>query len=466
MIPSLPHCIQKARAACHFSNIFMLSCGLLLIFALISEWQMWSRLQCFAHDELSYMESYRGNLASEGRWLNYLLFPILRLFNGYVVSLVNAGCLFVFSWVVCRRFLSPSASFVAALVTLTFPPVHTMNYWAATMLPSYIVILSAALLYHKTPKWLLLIGASIMLNGGLATFYFFIPLLYIAEEKRSEFLKTILWWIVAFVVGVAFAELFTFARLGHLIQPADYRHFHLISSMADVWESLQGIKASMADALVLFWDKVVMLLPFIILFLLYDIVVKKEKRNIHVIVLLAMVAMSVYAHAFVGCITVQVRSAVCLFFAVFFLFIWSVRRYPLIVAAVSVIFASQMLDGNTNDIRYWNTIKTAMMNDMNALPYNPREIKRIVFIADGDDYKRHINELSDLWGLKNTVSRLDYPVSCRPILWKCGYLCPYVFVDEDGASEEAQCNLSDVEFCSGGVFMHARIGDILLLKFS
>lgn len=465
MTSSLSHYLQKARAASNLSNLCILSCGLLLVFALISEWQMWSQLQCFAHDELTYIGDYKGKLATEGRWLNYLLFPILRLFNGHIVSLVNAGCLFVFSWVVCRRFLSPSASFVAALVTLTFPPVHAMNYWATTMLPSYIVVLCAALLYNKTPKWLLLLGSAILLNGGLATFYFFIPVLYLGEEKRSELLKTILWWIVAFVVGVAFAELFTFARFGHLIQPASYRHFHLVTSISDAQASLHGIKASLSNTLVLFKDRVMMLLPFVTLCLLYEIITKKRKNNIYAIILLSMVAMSVYAHAFVGSLFVASRSSICLFFAVFLLFAWSVRRYPLAVAAVSVIFASQMLEGNANDIQYWNTLKTAMVNDMSALPYNPREIKRIVFVADEDNYQRHINKLAEFWRLKNTISRLDYRIAFLPIILKCGYLCPHVFVDEDGVSEEVQCSLSSVEFRPSGMFMHARVGDILLLKF-
>lgn len=463
---ALSNYITEAKTYINFRNICRLMCALLLASALLAEWLMWSETPVFAHDALCYVSGYGCKLSAEGRWLNYILFPILKLFNGYVVSLVNMGCLFVFSWSVFRRFLPISDSIIAALATLTFPPVHAMNYWPSTMLLSYLTLLGAALLYKNTPKWLVFVSSAILLNGGLPTFYFFLPLLYFGEENRREFIRTLVWWIIAFIIGVAFAEMMTLLKCHHFIQPQEYRHFKLVASFSDLWNNaLQSLKC-MINALSLVGKQLGLLCVICALISLYRICVKRELQTLYLCILLLLISLSVYAHATIGGVVVAIRSAMCMFFAVFLICIWAMRRTTVLVAVLSLLFASYFISGNSKDIRYWNTLRKAMCDELKAMPYQPYEIDSIIFIATAEEYAPHVEHLAETWGLTNTASQLNYIDSWSPIPRVCGYFCPIYCCDAEETAEKVGSNLSEIPFLCSGIYMHAKVGRYLLIKFS
>lgn len=463
---ALSNYITEAKIYINFRNICRFICGLLLASALLAEWLMWSETPVFAHDALCYIAGYGDKLSGEGRWLNYLLFPILKLFNVRIVSLVNIGCLFVFSWSVFRRFLPISDSIIAALATLTFPPVHAMNYWPSTMLLSYLTLLGAALLYRNTPKWLVFVSSAILLNGGLTTFYFFLPLLYIGEENRREFIRTLVWWIIAFIIGVAFAEMMTLLMCHHFIQPQEWRHFKLVASFSDLWNNVQQSLECMVNALSLVGKGLGLLCVICALISLYRICVKRELQTLYLCILLLLISLSVYAHATIGGVVVATRSAMCIFFAVFLICIWTMRRTTVLIAVLSLLFASRYISGNSDDICYWNTLRKAMCDELKSMPYQPHEIDSIIFIATDEEYAPHVEQLAETWHLRNTVSRLNYISSWTPVPRVCGYFCPVYHCDADEAAEKVGCNLSEISFQSSGTYMHAKVGRHLLIKFS
>ena len=449
-----------------FGSLFLFIIGILLIFAYISEWSLWSGLRVFAHDELLYCESYKIKLSSEGRWLNFLLFPLLRIFNGYIVSLVNTGCLFVFSLTVLRRFLPCHVGIIAAIATVFFPPVHAMNYWPTTMLPSYITILGASLLYTRVPKWKLFLGCSLLLNGGLATFYFLIPLLYIGEEKPGDFCRTIIYWLAFFVVGVAFSELFTLLCCKHWIQPIEYRHFNLVDNIDELFTNIQRSWQWMQKALALYGGKLMLLCACITFVYMYSIFKQKKRGSIFVVPLLVLVSCSVYAHATVGGLIVEPRSALCLFFGVFLFCIWTLRRCPLAIGVISILFSSQMIFVNSEDIRYWNAIRNVMCDEIMSLPYKATELKGCALIAEKREYKNYLDRIARNWELTPTISSLNYLDSWASIPRECNITGPCLYGCEEQINKILCIDSSDVIFTTSGMFQHAKVNGYLILKFS
>ncbi len=69
--------------------------GLVAILALITLYNVYfSMLENVAHDAMPYMEDYVGKFVSEGRWINFALFPILKAVPQVIA--VSLCSLFVF----------------------------------------------------------------------------------------------------------------------------------------------------------------------------------------------------------------------------------------------------------------------------------------------------------------------------------------------------------------------------------
>lgn len=458
--------LRKQWSECSARSLSLFIIGVLLIFTYISEWSEWSELRAFAHDELLYCESYTIKLASEGRWLNWLLFPILRLFNGYFVSIVNAGCLFIFSFTVLRRFVPCHVGILAAMTTLFFPPVHTMNYWPTTMLPSYITLLGASILYTRVSKWKLFLASAIFLNGGLATFYFLIPLLYIGEERMEDFCRTILYWLAFFVVGVVFAELFTLLCCGHWIHPLAYRHFNLVGGIDELFDNIQLSWQWMQKALALFGRKLMLLSTCLAFIYIYYIFKQREKSSLFVVLLLVLVSCSVYAHAIVGGLFVEPRSALCLFFGIFLFCMWAIRCCPIATGVLSLLFATQMVHVNSQDIHYWNAIRNAMCDEITNLPYKSTDLKGCAFIAETWEYNNYLNILAENWKLKPTISPLNYLSSWYAIPRACNIMGSVIYGNESHVTQALNIDLSNVIFTDSGIFQHAKVNGYLILKFA
>ena len=104
-------------------------------------------------DAVDYMIHRPYNwVAGEGRWINYLLFPILARVDGSLALYLNLPCLFLFAYIVSRRYIKDSAYSLAfaALCLQASPWVHHLT-WPTTSLPASVMLAAAALSVRVFP---------------------------------------------------------------------------------------------------------------------------------------------------------------------------------------------------------------------------------------------------------------------------------------------------------------------------
>ena len=69
--------------------ITYLTCSAFIIFLLANLILEYNKIPAFRHDEIKYYTSYYGKLVSEGRWLNYLFFNVIKTLDIHLIGILN-----------------------------------------------------------------------------------------------------------------------------------------------------------------------------------------------------------------------------------------------------------------------------------------------------------------------------------------------------------------------------------------
>ncbi|MBD5627405.1 MAG: hypothetical protein HDQ90_08015, partial [Desulfovibrio sp.] len=151
--------------------------------------------QAWRHDSFLYIPSYYGNLVSEGRWLNYLLFPALRHFPPHLSLALSFAALGYFSWSVARQLIDRRGALLFALAALQLPSIYSLFGWPLIPLSAYLLLAAAAYLARRLDYRLFFLLFGILFHGTLNNFYNLLIVLCIAPLRRGDMrLAALLIW--------------------------------------------------------------------------------------------------------------------------------------------------------------------------------------------------------------------------------------------------------------------------------
>ena len=221
---------------------------LLLLFALlylpiidrVADYGFWR------HDSMRYLDSYQEKFATEGRWLNFTLHGLVVKIPPFVAWLISfAAVALFFLRVSGQLFAHPTQRLLVTTICMASATWYAQLNWPYYGLTSALLLLVASLLARSVSIWLLLPTISVLMFGGLQTYVYFLPLLYLSKlrdcqprEGLARLGRIVSAWALGFVLGYAIASLATWSAFGTGIRiPPWYRPdpatdpFELISNL-------------------------------------------------------------------------------------------------------------------------------------------------------------------------------------------------------------------------------------------
>lgn len=376
-----------------------LFCDLYIDVLSISTWR---------HDEVMMFGDYMGKLQHEGRWFNYMLFPLIRRVNPQICIAIELMCWFYFAYVVARRLCGEKLfSVFFALCMLQVPSTYAIIGWMQTTLPTFVVLALLAYLSEFLSCGLIFIIGGIWFFGGLNNFYNLLPLLYLSELRKgnaAHFIRAMLSWVAGFILGYIVCLVMTRmigGQWGLVIE--GWRHPNPVHSLADLVDNVKRVADNFNWHCRIVSRKLILVLGALACVSALCGILKAGKRGIPgefwVLATLAMVAAAVYAQSLPMGLGVAVRTAYPLYAAIFCLGLVIRFRFRLLSSLGLAVLLTSCFLLDSDSIRHHavitNTWKTHLVN-MNT---DFRLVRTVHLCSSNEDIaasERLINESNRL----------------------------------------------------------------------
>lgn len=182
--------------------------ALLILLATLQEY---AQVRIWFEDSYVYHEEAQSyDLTALGRWLNYLLFPVLKTLNGQAALFLNLSCLFAFAFIAARRYVGDSAYALAfAALCIQAPNLTHQLTWPLATLPATAILAVAAFTVRALPIYAFYALFGVLLVGTFQYFYYLLPLLHLPllassglrAGFRSLTTRIVPAWVLGFLVG-------------------------------------------------------------------------------------------------------------------------------------------------------------------------------------------------------------------------------------------------------------------------
>ncbi|GAD87921.1 hypothetical protein VHA01S_002_00300 [Vibrio halioticoli NBRC 102217] len=214
----------------HLDLLSVLQWLLIVIFAGISVFNLHLAMSAnIAHDALPYMDGYSEKFVTEGRWINFALYGVLKELPAVVAASLANLFIFIFAYKVVMGVKKERWLAIAvALLIVNVPSFTMLLKWPMTLVPGCFMLALFACYKDKFNRQLLLVVAGIFLFATYPAFYFLMPLLFVAELGKSSYVdicKFLCFWIVGYVLGYAVANGLVYLYTSIFTEHASLIHF-------------------------------------------------------------------------------------------------------------------------------------------------------------------------------------------------------------------------------------------------
>ena len=399
-------------------NYYYLIALLLSLFFTFSIFYDIFQIHIYRHDSLYYMaqNDYLEKISSEGRWLNYIFFPILKSIPGNIWSIFVLSSFSYFTFISAYRWTqNVYYSGILALLFLQIPSFYDLIQWPAVVAPVFFILLLAIYLANRLPLFIFYILFSILFFATMSNYYYLLPLLHLSllnnndtkENIRILFFKIIPAWAIGFVFGYVVMQIIVYVWLGHTMQIAAWRNPHYIHSLQDIVNNMKLsyhalewhikdifsnkwlIYASIFGVMVSFWGRKKDLF-FLSLFLFISIIL------IHYLVVLP-----------VG-IKIDTRTIVATWVGVFAIifFIPIVKQWKIfLLTPIIILFTYNLYLRNHHNLQWYTTITNTHYDMLlKTSPMPPQMYDGVVLFSND----RQIQQRNDLISKKFELHKDGY----------------------------------------------------------
>lgn len=340
-------------------------------------------IHAFRHD--SYVVMKGSNITplviSEGRWFNWIFFPIVKHLNPQICIFLSLVLWGYFAYIVAKRFTNDrNLRIITVLLFMQIPSYYSIIGWPLVIFTAVVLIaLSAYAVEHINYKaFFILFG--ILFLGSHNNFYNLLLLLFIRDVGQFEFKKTLkllLWWVIGFLVGYLVMLVMVKLIGGHWgLQIADWRKPHPVHEFNDLFINIKVVWQSLLSNLTLvsFSRTVYYLLGFCAVACLLNIVIHRNESSIKALLAFACiiaVALAGYVQSIPLGLFVVTRTATGLYAAVFLLTIL-LCTYSRNTGFVFVLLVGCFAFlNNYNSIRYYTGVTNAWRDSFKSMNINP-----------------------------------------------------------------------------------------------
>ena len=377
-------------------NYFYLSILLVVTFLAISIFNDILQIHIYRHDSIYYMahSHYSGKVSSEGRWLNYVLFPFTTAIPG------NFWAIFILCSFACFIFVSAyewtSNTFYSLLLALLFlqiPSFPDLITWPATAAPAFFVLLLSIYGATRLPVFIFYAVFGIMFFATMSNYYYLLPLLHLGmlskgttkEITETFFLKLLPAWAIGFIAGYAFTHLVVYVWFGHFIKLASWRKPHYIHSFSDlvhnIWLSFHALQQHIKNIFSTDLLMVASIAGLVISFLR-----RKNGRILYPTILFIAITVIHYITVIPVGIVISPRTLVATWVGVLTIlfFVPSIEPWKVfLLIPVILLFTYNLYLRNHHNLQWYGTIMNTHYNMLIKIsPKPPAMYEGVVLFAD------------------------------------------------------------------------------------
>lgn len=367
------------------------------------------------HDELIYLTSYSQKLMEEGRWVNFIFFEWLRSIPPIIAASFCNLFLFIFAYQVGRASAVETwFAVIFGLLALNIPNFTMLFKWPMTILPASLILALLSMCYQRYSRYHLTLISGILMFATYQGFYFLVPLLFMRqldEEGWVSYFKFILFWILGYVLGYAFAQFFVYTVTTLFTENSMF--FHIAqwrnpTPITDLSSMIENISRSVGD----FKENVLYLSRLSVWFYLpvAGVFIWAFKYHFKYNLINVMVIFSVYASVVIVGVNVPLRTGITLplGIAAIILLIKQPLLRVLLLISLFFPFAYQTHDYNYSYNKDRKILASILEeNDPYSYLKKPNEFNKIVISMDEGKISKYLfevtgnSEFKKLWSVKN-----------------------------------------------------------------
>ena len=425
-------------------------CGvvmLLVLIMLLSLWLILMEQEFCAFDDMPYLSSYIGKLATEGRWINYLIFHATKHINHTVAQYFNVLCLSCFCCCVARKYCSLRYSIIVTLFSLLSLSFWYVSECPVTTMTMYLFTAIAAFVHDKMDKRIFFLIFGILYGGVVPPMYFLLPLLFL-KESNQNIVKVVVYWILGYLVGFAVAELATYVRCGHLIEVASWRHPNYITDWKSMYFNVcKEVKILVEHVRLMNWPALGCFIAAIVAHMW------NYRGNVLrggvVFLVFMLVILSSYALGIATGIDIPVRTSWGLYLGGALFIALSFRRYKYVQAIVLLLAASSFFVSSFRVISDKNVAQKMAKVSWESTNMHSAQVREVVILSHG----------LDAWSKK--MNGIDRHTLLEPMLAmgikRCG-------IAGEEYLERKKVDEKKLKYSKGVGFYYALCNGILIMR--
>lgn len=413
----------------------------------------------FAHDDTCHLQSYELKLSTEGRWINYLLFPLLQYIDGDVALCFGIACFGYFCYRILRNLWSDRVSCLVGAVYLFFSVAFVrMMDSSCTAWTMYLAgAIAAYMSYRIKSRLLFFIVCGIVFNGIITSLYFALPLLFLKEDSKG-LLRVLLYWILGFVIGHGIAQLMTYILCGQFITLAEWRRPNYVVGFSSLFINVEksfnlfirhaGMVGSVGVSL------------FAASLVAFGYRYRKDiKRGGMLLVFLLMVALAPYAQAVPVGIDVEPRTSYCLYLVVMLLPLLAFRRSGWIASVCMLLVGGSCCANNMKYLEQRNIRKQSICQSIEQLEIPARSCRYVVLLPSYAELAVWGNNLGG-----GPISSVDWSEGPRKHKFHIFHSC--YSGDTPGLRKRQGIEVDRLKFREKSCYLYAIEKNILILKLN
>lgn len=445
---------------------------LLIIFSI--EYYYILTIHVWRHDSFLYRYDYYGKFVSEGRWLIYPLFPLLRHISPHLSLTLSFASLFYFSWVCARQLTDRGTALIFSLGILQIPAIYSLFGWPINPLPNYLLLVVAAVLARRLDFRVLFILFGILFHGAYNNYYNLLPLLYLAQVQKGRIrLSTLLvYYVAGFLTGYVIAQLIVLLVNGTFMQIAPWRFPLYADSISNCIRNFNRLMVNIKSHIIILHYYILII---VIIFLCLTIpyiqyilsIIKREKESEKERIwssqfLLLVIACSTYAQSFPLGLGVSVRTTFPLYFSMLAVPLLISTKYRLISCLAIFLIALSFFVPNINTLRYYHGVTSIYLDELASITPHPERFK-ILFLPNIKELSAVEDKLVSLNNYKiSTNESFKAPACWAPVAYAAHF--PSVLYGD--AAKPVLEKLGAFTFTPGRLYDHAFVDDYLIIKFN
>lgn len=399
---------ENSIIKCYYSIALLLS-----LFFITSIFHDILQVHIYRHDSIYYMiqNDYLRRVPTEGRWLNYIFFPLVKIIPGSLWSIfILTSFLYFIFYSAYKWTQNIYYSILLSLLFIQIPSFYGQIQWPATTAPTFFILLFAIYLVNRLPIFLFYNLFGVLFFATMSNYYYLLPMLHlpllikgrIKEKMRLVFLKIMPYWAIGFIVGSVVTELIIYLWFGHFVKLQSWRNPHYIHSLYDIMNNIQLSFKALPHHIQNIFSNIWMVVTGTIGLIISLWSRRKDLIFLPLLIFCAIILVHYIVIIPVG-INISLRTIVATWIGIFAIifFIPLIEQWKVfLLTPIIIFFTYNLYLRNHTNLQWYGTVTNTYYNMLQKVsPMAPKLYKGVVLFASNKEIQKINKYISKEYGL-------------------------------------------------------------------